>query len=207
MMIFEKLQSRYKNPKTKFDIKEYIDSGADGEAYLTNNNNVIKFSILFDLSYDFQMFKKSSEILKNLNDIKNNPIDCYVKVINNDYLFDNQIKTKIGNQFYCLYYYTMEKLNHLSDDEVSAIRTLAPQVDKNNPTIDLTKAKSAINEVSNYLDFNANKLLKFYSSYINCRYHHNDFHSRNIMKDSDGNFKLVDLDRITKKEKQNATKE
>jgi Ser/Thr protein kinase RdoA (MazF antagonist) len=47
------------------------------------------------------------------------------------------------------------------------------------------------------LDFEWDKVVRFYKACTRSEIIHEDIHHRNIMKDDSGNFKLIDLDRIS----------
>lgn len=168
-------------------------SGADGEVY-QDEKYVYKLSIVYDhyhsLSFDYD-FNQTINILKNLS-FKSDP--AFVNIIKFQDLLSGYRHAINGKQKYHIYFYQMPKLLPISEDEKKALHTLLCHEDNN-----LVKKLNLnlIKELSNYLDFDFIKMKKFLSDIEASAYLHLDMHTRNIMKDDSGNFKLIDLDRIT----------
>jgi len=178
-----------------------IGVGADGQVFELPNNLVIKYSILFDYDNNLQNnFNSRSNILNSINSSAFVKIYEFKKVLESSRLFDNK------QQSYIVYYYIMDKLNKISEDESKVFHTLLSHEDSNKvKSYSIKEITNICNDLSKYLDFNTNKVIEFITNYQNSEFIHLDIHPRNIMK-SNEDFKLIDLDRIAKKEKQNENK-
>jgi len=169
-----------------FQIGKKLGDGADGEVF-EYNDKVIKFSISFDDSY-----LQKIDLLKCLKEANEKP---YVKI----YEFKHLLSTKTKYQDVEIYYSILEKLNKISDDEKKLFHTLICHEDQNKiKTRSKNEVDKIIDELNYYLDFNKDKVILFLDQLKNSKFNHLDIHVRNVMKDSFGNFKLIDLDRIEK---------
>lgn len=169
-----------------YEIKSFIGKGVHGDVYEIKNNKVIKFS-RFE-SEDFQTcWKDIYESLSYL--IENNPLS-YANVHECKYL------GKIDNNYF--YYYVMDKLKPLSEDELRLFSSLFCHGDSGkHKNYSKSKINKMIDVMKNYLDFDANKVRMFDEGVRNSPIQHLDIHTRNIMKDDLNNFRLIDFDRIT----------
>jgi thiamine kinase-like enzyme len=91
----------------------------------------------------------------------------------------------------------MEKLFKISEDERKIFHTILSHEDRNIvKNYPLDKVKKMLTGMSYSLDFDYNKVIFFYQNLRDCPLQHLDLHVRNIMKDIDGNFKMIDFDRM-----------
>lgn len=173
-----------------------IGIGADGQVFELPNNLAIKYSILFDYDNNLQNnFNSRSNILNSINSSPFVKIYEFKKVLESSRIFDNK------QQSYIVYYYIMDKLNKISEDESKVFHTLLSHEDSNKiKSYSIKEIKNICIDLSKYLDFNYTKVLEFITNYQNSEFIHLDIHPRNIMK-SNEDFKLIDLDRITRKGK------
>jgi serine/threonine protein kinase len=185
-------------------IGERLGYGADGEVFSirNNNNQVIKFCIMYDREGENldSKYTNTSEIIKSLII---NPINVYAKVFEYKYLgsFHRKFICPLGKQEFILYYYTMEKLNKISDDERKVFHSILSHEDRNIlKKYSINKIKEMLFGMQKGLDFDLEKIIIFYKQIKKSPILHMDLHPRNIMKDADNNFKLIDLDRLQKKE-------
>lgn len=170
-------------------------SGADGEVY-QDEKYVYKLSIVYDHYHSLSFDKDFNCTIKIINDLSFKPDPAFVDVRKFEELLSGYRQAANGKQKYHIYFYQMPKLLPILEDEKKALHTLLCHEDNNlvkNPNLALMK------ELSNYLDFDFVKMKKFLSDIEASAYLHLDMHTRNIMKDGSGNFKLIDLDRITTK--------
>lgn len=167
-----------------------IGDGADGEVFeiADDNSKVIKFGINYT-AYNQQHFPLD----KVMNYLINNPSSTNVKVFDYKNLgcFDNDFENPV-----ILYYYVMEKLNKISQDERKVFHSIVSHEDSGiNKNYSLPKIKEILRGLAVGLDFDAERIIFFCENFRKTGVYHNDIHVRNIMKDDVGNFKLIDFDR------------
>lgn len=183
---------------TKHFIGNEIGIGADGQVFSLQNEDdkVIKFCVKFDHNNCSlkNEYKKVNNILFYLSTKK--PI-AYAHVYEYGYLGEYSRSLYDGSsQKYILYYYVMEKLNKISEDEKKVFHSLLSHEDRNiKKNFSLLKIKQMLSGLSLGLDFNSEKIILFCENLKKIDIYHNDIHPRNIMKDKDNNFKLIDFDR------------
>jgi len=181
-------------------LGEELGYGADGQCFniVDNPNQVIKLSVLYDMSDDFII--KSQIINQTLNYIKNNNTYPYVRVYEYIHLgsYSRCIPSwKDGKQNFILYYYIMEKLNKISDDEKKVFHTLLSHEDRGIiKDYSLVKITEMLKGMQRGLDFDLSRVKLFCQAIKLSPLIHNDLHIRNIMKTQLGEFKLIDLDRL-----------
>ena len=133
--------------------------------------------------------------------MKNNNISHFVKVHDYNTLIEGTRKFAGKDQKYTVYWCLMDKLNDLSVDESKMMYTLLSHEFNNKvKNFTLEEASKILDDLSKGLEFEKDKVLEFYHSYMTGKIIQTDLHSGNIMKDNGGNFKLIDLDRLTIKE-------
>jgi len=175
-----------------------LGSGADGETFsiIDNENLVIKFSIIYDnIDSDNidSLLEKRIKIFKSIIDTKPEHL---VNIYECDYVGENYRITVGENQRFIIYYYVMDKLNKISEDEKKVFHTILCHEDLNKiKNYSNNKVIKMLRGMSSSLDFNFEKIMLFYEARKISKIKYNDFHVRNIMKDNFGNFKFVDLDR------------
>ena len=167
-------------------VSNLIGKGVDGEVFqsLDNPNEVIKFGVVFHA--------QPVNIERNINYIMEHNPCTYVHV------HDFSIKPSKHELLSHVYVCFMEKLSSLSNDEIKLFHTLVSHEDSNKKK-DITDANvvKITEDLSFFLDFDKKKVRSFCSNYLNSNIIHHDLHPRNIMKDKNNNFKLIDLDRIS----------
>ena len=191
MKILEAVQANF--PQAIKHITPYrkIGKGVDGEVFLfkEKEDRVVKFGSLFleSSSLDIEVLNYNISFF-----IKHNP-QAFVRVYEYVYLGN----VYIDDKKVALYYSVMEKLNAITDDEKRVFNTLVSHQDSNKVK-DLSP--QVIDKLISYLeigmDFEAHKVRQFCRTIDGNNIKHLDLHERNIMKDDQGNFKLIDLDRI-----------
>jgi len=195
-MLVLKLCNQVCPEKVKFNLINKLGDGADGEVFELDDNKVIKFCVQFDYGYDQLSY---DDISKTLSYIQYNKPHIYARIYSYDYLgkFSRKLYDQ-SNQEYILYYYIMEKLNEISDDEKKVFHSLISHEDcgilKN---YSILKIKQMLQGMSMGLDFDVERVTFFCERLRDSFISHNDLHPRNIMKDKNGNFKLIDFDRCT----------
>ena len=192
-------------PEKSFSfIADKIADGADGEVFelKADPNKVIKISILIDLDFNGLRFLKNkcehiSNVLTAL--MQDNAPFAKVFKYHNIGSFKRLLSPRdnlIIEQDYILYYYTMEKCQKLSEDEKKVFHSIVSHEDRGlMKNFSPLKLRQILFGLSRGLDFDVEKVIIFYESLLSSKIIHNDLHPRNIMKDKDGNFKLVDFDR------------
>lgn len=184
-----------------FNLGTRLGDGADGEVFELSdyNDRVIKFCVLFeypDTMLEHEYLKRSNALAV----LKNTHSDVYAQVYKDEFigLFNRPIEWSTSGQNYILYYYIMEKLNKISEDERRVFHSILCHEDKNiNKNFSIKKINQMLEGMSTALDFDKQKVMLFCEGLKNSKIIHNDLHVRNIMKDNLGNFKLIDFDRCT----------
>lgn len=174
---------------------EISHSGADGQVFHIKNDpdKVIKLSIFY--SYDEYIIEHHySNIENKYKTVINNPQKSIVKVFNINYIHHKVYGKCTIAKNYIIYYSIMEKLIPITKDEDKILKSLC---DLKNNKINTFSFPKIVDELKHYYLFDRDKVLDFYDGLDSSIVIHNDFHRRNIMKDNDGNFKLIDLDRIS----------
>lgn len=185
-----------------------LGGGADGDVYSIKHesNKVIKFSKLYEFhSLDpLPLDEQFANIISVLDLLIKNDNKLFAKVFEYKYLgtfdrdqvyYPNNIESKRKQKF-ILYYYVMEKLQPLSDDEKRVFHSLLSHEDRGlKKDLSSQRIESMVYGMSKSLDFDKLKVIYFCNHISNMIIHHNDLHPRNIMKDNCGNFKLIDFDR------------
>jgi hypothetical protein len=199
-MLVYKLCKEYCKDKLDFILSSKLGDGADGEVFeLSETDKVIKFGILFEYP-DLNLSERYSQIENVLHYIKNNKPLAYAPVYEYKYLgkFVRPVDWSKAGQNYILYYYIMEKLEKISDDEKRVFHSILSHEDKNiNKNFTILKIKQMLDGMARALDFDKKKIIFFCEALKQTEINHNDIHVRNIMKDKLGNFKLIDFDRAS----------
>lgn len=178
--------------------------GADGEVFeiLNDKKYVIKLSILYDYDSNdiLNEYKRISKVLSAITEQK---CYAYARTYAHGYLGKFHRTIYDGSkQEYILYYYVMEKLNKISDDEKRIFHTILSHEDRGfgfEKKLSMDQIKKILPEMGRSLDFDEPKVIFFCENIDKASIVHNDIHVRNIMKDNFGNFKLIDFDRCSSK--------
>lgn len=178
-------------------LGERLGDGADGEVYVMDDpTKVIKLCVLYErgsLNIKQNYAKQISKVLQWLIDT---PSHTHARVYELKYLGSYTREVVWGKQKYLLYYYTMENLQKLTEDERKILHTILSHEDKNiKKDFSPSKVQEMLEGMSRGLDFDKEKVTFFCNNFAKTPVVHLDIHVRNIMKDTDGNFKLIDFDR------------
>ncbi len=171
--------------------------GRDGQVFEINDNKVIKLCVLFENDYITltinHIYDKISSILNLIE--KDMPL-AYVRVYEHNFLGKFRRTTINGPENYILYYYLMEKLNKISEDEAKVFSTIISHEDLNKEKkYNFLELEKILNGLNVGLDFDKQKVTLFLDNLKNTNIIQNDCHQRNILKNNNGDFKFVDLDR------------
>lgn len=173
-----------------------LGDGADGEVFdiVDDPYKVIKFCLLLETMNNFNdYYNQMRSAIKHLQD---HPSHTYARVYTYAYLGEFSRGEAWSEQKFILYYYIMEKLYKTSEDERKVFHTILSHEDNNiNKNYSLVEVRKMLKGLSRGLDFDAEKVIFFCNNFKKTPVIHNDIHVRNIMKDADGNFKLIDFDR------------
>jgi thiamine kinase-like enzyme len=186
--------------KIPFSPIELLGKGSDGEVYsIREQNKVIKYCAIYDwFQLDDFKNKSYSQINGILSYIENHNPHGYARVYEHGFLFSDVRRLEYEYQEYIIYFYVLEKLYKISYDETRVFNTILSHLDMNRVSrytdIELNNILFNLNKG---LEFDIDEVLFFNNAINKCAIKHNDIHSRNIMKDSVGKFKLVDFDRST----------
>jgi hypothetical protein len=177
---------------------ERIGDGADGEVFSIAGcpNKVIKLGVLYDQSDIDEKFKNIQRVLDYIKDTRPH---AYVRVYEHKY-FGKYSRDMVDwpkpTQDFILYYYIMEKLIKLSEDEKKVFHTILSHEDRKiDKNYSLKKIDEMLKSMRRGLDFDEERVILFCNNLKKTSVVQNDLHTRNLMKDETGNFKIIDLDR------------
>jgi serine/threonine protein kinase len=185
----------------QFHLDCELGCGADGQVFsiLNDLGKVIKFGILYD-DYSSDIDQRYQKINNVLSRIKITKPNLFVKIYQSDYLLKGARATFAGNQNYIIYYYIMDKLLPLSQDETKVFHTIISHEDRGIvKSYTYEKIQEILRQMQRGLEFDILKVNTFYKKLINFqngKLMHLDLHPRNIMKDHCENYYLIDLDRM-----------
>lgn len=167
---------------------EQIGRGVDGEVFdlVGFPNKVIKLC----KTSDFQKF------------------ESFILVVDRLFYYPTHIHARVydrggmsfypGKEYgYALYWYVMEKLLPISDDEQKVFHTILSHEDRNivkNYTS--SELEKILEGLRRGLDFDAERVKFLCDGIRTSPIKHLDIHPRNIMKNAAGDFKLIDFDRV-----------
>ncbi len=180
-------------------VGEFLGRGFHGDVWTVPGveDKVIKFSRIVEAMTQQPLKEFYNNLTEVLAEQQNNAYPCYVKIFNISFLYEGirfHPKNPTLGQKFILYSTLMEKLIPLSLDEKKLFDTI-------------TTAKSPIDFLvasqAGWLNFDQQKVMTFHNQIESTPIKHGDYRSPNIMKDSEGNFKLIDLDFATIKPKKN----
>lgn len=176
-----------------------LGDGADGEVFEIQGepDKVIKFCVIYDTGNRpiHKTFKQVEDLLDYFTD---NPASAYARVYSHGYLgeYSRPISWSNKGQAFILHYYVMEKLHKITEDERKVFHSIVSHEDRGiKKNFSPDKIKEMLTGMSVGLDFSVERVMFFCDNFKNTPVSHLDIHVRNIMKDSSGNFKLVDFDR------------
>lgn len=178
-----------------------LGDGSDGEVFEIVNqpNKVVKFCVSYEL-YGLDVIEHyHKDVSPILNYLVSNPVDAYARVYSHAFMgiYDRDfLSSPSGIQKFVLYNYIMEKLYKISEDESKVFHSILSHEDRKIvKDYSPDKIKKMLGGLAFGLDFDEKKVTLFCENLRVSPVNHMDIHSRNIMKDRDGNFKLIDFDR------------
>jgi serine/threonine protein kinase len=182
---------------------ERIGDGADGEVLSITGSpdRVLKLGVIYDSV--FRPLSLYHGIERVLNHLMLTPSSVCVHVYEHGYLgvYERQVADPKREQLFILYYYIMEKLEKLSEDEKKIFHSILDHEDRGiAKDYSISKIKKMLKGMSRGLDFDQEKVMLFCDNLRRCPILHLDISARNIMKDATGNYKLVDFDRAALRE-------
>ncbi len=175
-------------PEKLLPSLEKLGDGFHGEAYLIPDDKVIKYSLIHQSMVEDLGINNPSEFYSQLEIVlkfqQKNNYPSFVKILDFNLLSSNEDVV--------FYQTTMERLNLISLDEKRVLKTLVQA----HRDLKRTWAQIAVlvRDQSYWLDFDLEKVMSFIYLLEDSPIIHHDMSSSNIMKDKDGNFKLIDLD-------------
>lgn len=185
--------------KLPVELGDKLGDGSDGEVFniIGQPDRVIKLSILYE--YRFEGLSDYENIKRVIEYVQVSKPQPYVHVYEHGYLTTSSRKMVDWyreEQLYLIYYYLMEKLNCISEDEKKLFHSLLSHEDNNKiKSFSDKKIARMLRGMRRGLDFDEEKVILFCQDLKSAPLNHLDLNPRNIMKDNQGNFKLVDLDR------------
>ena len=178
-----------------------LGDGADGEVFsiIGVPDKVLKLGIFYE-RHDKGLEKHYKQIQKVLDYLVANSLAGYARVYEHGYLGTYSRKAehwRSGEQKVIIYYYTMEKLNKITEDEKKVFHTILSHEDRGiEKNFSSDKIREMLLGMSRGLDFDVEKVTLFCNNITAAPVSHLDIHVRNIMKNDTDDYKLIDLDRI-----------
>lgn len=182
--------------KLPVPLGERLGDGADGEVLtiMGQPDRVIKLGIIYDNpSRGLGVYK---DIQRVLDYLIATPTEAHVRVYERGFLGTYSRYVHQGEQEFLMYYYIMEKLEKISEDERKVFHSILSHEDRKivkNYSAD--QIKEMLHGMSQGLDFDQERVILFCQRLKQAPISHRDLHVRNIMKDAVGDFRLIDLDR------------
>lgn len=183
------------------NLGERLGEGADGEVFSLKDDSkkVLKLGIIYE-HHDGELFQIYNQVDKVLDYMIAVRPGAYARVYEHGYLglFSREMPYwRKGVQKFVIYYYTMERLQKISEDESKVFHSILSHEDRGiEKNFSPDKVAKMLQGLSRGLDFDAEKVTLFCDNINKAAASHLDVHPRNIMKDEANNFKLIDLDRI-----------
>lgn len=196
------------------NIGDLLGYGFHGEVYELKNdpNKVIKLGAYYIEEGNKVYNNKDDQYLLTTHDsssykdvghiyrfIKDHPQPQLATVFDYQPLYSGINPDDEWKRHILIYSATIEKLLPLTEDENKVFKTVCKSYNANIPS----KTIPYLDELKNWFAFDYNKVHQFYMALPVLPIHHHDFHRRNIMKDQDGNFKLIDFELLEIKENNN----
>jgi hypothetical protein len=201
-MLVRKLCQQYCPDRLPANLGERLGDGADGEVFsLTDQpDRVIKLGVI--LQRTFRSPEDTYQDMKAvLSALVDRQPDAYVRVYQYGELYRGSRPWGNGTQNFLLHYSTMDKLRELKPDERDLFAAILERPDRIiSSNYDPAVLERFLQEWRGGLDFDRERVMLLLDRYHAATIEHEDFHQRNIMKDANGDFKLIDLERTTIKE-------
>jgi hypothetical protein len=201
-MIVLSLCKRLCPDKIPDNLGEYLGDGADGEVFSVNGDpsRVIKLGIMYERPHH-GLLKGYQQIQKVLDFVIDTKPDAFARVYEHGYIgtYSRNVEfLRSKKQDFVIYFYTMEKLEKISDDEKRVFHSILSHEDRGmKKNFSTEKIQEMLEGMAHGLDFSAENVRLFCDNIRKTPAHHLDIHVRNIMKNESGEFKLIDLDRVS----------
>lgn len=164
-------------------------------------SRVLKLGVIYDSVFrPLSLYSNTERVLDQLM-LTQPPVSA--RVYEHGYLgvYQRQVVGLQQPQLFILYYYIMERLEKLSEDEKKVFHSILDHEDRGIvKNYSLSKIEEMLAGMSRGLDFDREKVILFCDNLHRCPILHLDISVRNIMKDASGNYKLVDFDRAALQE-------
>jgi hypothetical protein len=188
------LTDKSKTLLSSYSFNKELGQGSDGQIF-DLGNQVIKLCILFDV-FDISLEKKYDQISLSLDYIYKNKPSAYCPIFKYGFLDSSFRIVNNCPQKYILYYYVMEKLFSLSEDERRVFHSLLSHEDRGivKPLCS-ARFDEMMGGLRQALDFDVTRVKLFCDNIRASKLKHLDLVPRNIMKNANGDFLLIDFDR------------
>ena len=194
-MLVRKLCQQYCPDRLPANLGERLGDGADGEVFslIDQPDRVIKLGVILQrtsLSPE-DAYRDMEKVLSVL--VEKQP-DAFVRVYQYGELYQGNRPYDNGRQNFLLYYYTMDKLRELTNEERALFAAILEHPDRiisrNSDALE-----RFLQEWRGGLDIDHRRVILLFEQYHAALIEHLDLHQRNIMKDAAGDYKLIDLER------------
>lgn len=166
-------------------LGEQIGKGVDGSVYLLGENQVIKLSSSYDQTL--------------LAELADGYYHHYVRVDDFGVLTSPYDDCSLRGDEDQTHFTVMERLLPLTTDEKKVFHSILSHEDRGlSKFLTPEQLHTALDGLEAGLEFDRKQVVKFYAQVVLSSLTHLDLHERNILKDKNGAFKLIDLNRIAK---------
>jgi serine/threonine protein kinase len=198
--IIPNLLQVYRKDPLPFTIDKCIGSGNQGQVYSLKDNpdQVVKLSMLYDDFTGLSLEEEFDKLQKIYQHIIDNPHKSLVKVYSFGELYRGKMEIFEWEHNYVIYNAIMQKLNTLSENEQKVFKTVC---DIYNKALEARPIATILDELEEWFDVDKGRVLTFYNSLSSLDIDNKDVKPQNIMKDNEGQYKLIDYDLAIIKEK------
>lgn len=185
-------------------IGERLGCGVDGEVFAIKDDplRAIKLGRLYEqpqqsVQQQFQHLEKVLQLLQH----EHSP--AYVYLHEYGYLCTSSQQRfapprRRYTQQFVLYYYIMDRLIPITEDEGKVLHSILSHEDRGiKKDFSAGKVREMLIGMSTGLDFDIEKITLFCHNIKEAPFLHLDIAIRNIMKNGAGEFKLIDIDRMS----------
>lgn len=183
---------------------ERLGEGADGEVLTITDDplRVVKLGVLYGRP-NKSANRQYQQIEAVLDMMRREHPHPYVRLYEYGHLgtYSRQVFVKPrgrAKQDFIIYYYIMDRLRPITEDEGKVLHSILSHEDRGiKKDFSPEKVREMLTGMSKGLDFDAEKVTLFCHNIKEAPFSHLDIAVRNIMKNEAGEFKLIDLDRIS----------
>jgi hypothetical protein len=190
------LQEHHPHLTVPFDLSQSLGGGSDGEVFSLSDTAAVKLTVLSDWAdKGLDLHEEYARIWWVLHQVRDRRPPYLVRVYDLNVLTYGTLMPQ--DHPYLVYYCRMEKLLPLTEDEQKVFQTILSHEDRHlRHDYNEKELDGVLEGLAKGLDFSIAGVRLLYWQVRSGQFQHLDLHTRNVMKDAGGNFRLVDLDRL-----------